>query len=92
MIVSFKHQGLERFFLEGSWTGVQPKPAGKLRLILARLHASACPQDMNLPGLHLHELVGDRQGTWAVKVSGNGRLTLNFIGKDACGVNYEDHH
>ena len=52
----------------------------------------ACPQDMNLPGLHLHELVGDRQGTWAVKVSGNWRLTFSFTGQDAYDVNYEDYH
>lgn len=92
MIASFKHKGLERFFLTGSLTGIQPKHVDKLRLILARLHASACPQDMNLPGLHLHALVGDRQGTWAVKVSSNWRVTFNFTGKDAHNVNYEDYH
>jgi proteic killer suppression protein len=92
MIASFKHKGLERFFLEGSLAGIQPKHAGRLRLILGRLHASCCPHDMNLPGLHLHELVGDRQGTWAVKVCGNWRLTFSFSGKDDYNVNYEDYH
>jgi toxin HigB-1 len=92
MIASFKHKGLERFFLEGSLSGIQPKHAGRLRLILGRLQASTCPHDMNLPGLNLHELVGDRQGTWAVKVSGNWRLTFSFSGKDANNVNYEDYH
>ncbi|HAY21939.1 MAG TPA: peptidase [Desulfobacterales bacterium] len=92
MIVSFKHKGLERYFLDGSLAGIQPKHAGRLRLILGRLHASSCAHDMNLPGLHLHELVGDRQDTWAVKVSGNWRLTFSFTGQDAYNVNYEDYH
>jgi toxin HigB-1 len=47
---------------------------------------------MNLPGLELHELKGDREGTWAVKVSGNWRVTFVFRGEDADLVNYEDYH
>jgi proteic killer suppression protein len=47
---------------------------------------------MNLPGLRLHELSGNRAGTWAVDVSGNWRVTFNFPGNDAEAVNYEDYH
>jgi len=47
---------------------------------------------MNLPGLGLHELKGDREGVWAVKVSGNWRVTFRFVGRDAETVNYEDYH
>ena len=47
---------------------------------------------MNLPGLGLHELQGARKGTWAVKVSGNWRVTFAFAGKDAAHVDYEDYH
>ena len=92
MITGFKHKGLERFFLRGTKAGIQPRHAVRLRLILARLHASTRPQDMNLPGLDLHELKGDRQGTWAVKVSGNWRVTFVFRGEDAEAVDYEDYH
>ena len=92
MITGFKHKGLERFFLRGTKAGIQPRHAARLRLILARLHASTRPQDMNLPGLDLHELQGDRQGTWAVKVSGNWRVTFVFRGEDAESVDYEDYH
>jgi hypothetical protein len=63
MITGFKHKGLERFFLRGTKAGIQPRHAARLRLILARLHASTCPQDMHLPGLDLHELKGNRQET-----------------------------
>jgi proteic killer suppression protein len=47
---------------------------------------------MNLPGLDLHPLKGDRKGAWAVKVSGNWRITFTFVGKDTDDVDYEDYH
>ena len=47
---------------------------------------------MNLPGFSLHELHGTRKGIWAVKVSGNWRVTFAFSGKDAERVDYEDYH
>ena len=92
MIIGFKHKGLERFFLQGSKAGIQPKHTARLRLILGRLQASTCPQDMNLPGLNLHELSGARQGDWAVKVGGNWRVTFRFVGNNAETVDYEDYH
>jgi len=90
--VDFKHKGLERFFTKGIKSGIQAKHAGHLRLILGRLAASTCPRDMNLPGLNLHELSGDREETWSVKVSGNWRVTFKFVGKDVTEVGYEDYH
>jgi proteic killer suppression protein len=92
VIKGFKHRGLERFFLRGSQAGIQAAQAKRIRLILGRLHASQAPQDMSLPGLHLHELKGKRRGTWAVRVSGNWRITFRFEGLDAIDVDYEDYH
>ena len=92
MILSFKHKGLERFFNTGSKLGIQPSHAEKLRLILGRLNASVAPEDMDLLGLFLHPLSGNRTGTWSVKVSGNWRVTFNFVGPHAESVNYEDYH
>ncbi|MBW1707223.1 MAG: type II toxin-antitoxin system RelE/ParE family toxin [Deltaproteobacteria bacterium] len=92
MIKGFKHKGLEKLFTKGTKSGIQAKYAERLRLILGRLNASTCPQDMNLPGLNLHELSGERKGTWSVKVSGNWRVTFKFVGKDTTLVNYEDYH
>ena len=92
VIRSFKHKGLERFFLRGSKAGIQAPHASRLRLILSRLHASMNPRDMNLPGLFLHELKGKDRGVWSVRVSGNWRVTFRFDGPDAIDVNYEDYH
>ena len=92
MIRSFKHKGLAKFFKTGSTAGIQAIHAKKLRLILGRLHAATTPKDMDLPGLRLHELTGNRAGTWAVTVSGNWRVTFLFESQDAEYVNYEDYH
>lgn len=92
MIKEFKHKGLEKFFLSGSKSGIQAKHANRLRIVLGRLHASTKPQDMDLPGLFLHELTGDRKGIWSARVSGNWRITFEFRGEDVYVVDYEDYH
>ena len=71
---------------------MQAKHADRIRLILDRLNASTSARDMNLPGLDLHELRGSRKGTWAVKVSGNWRVTFTCIGKEVDRVDYQDDH
>ncbi len=91
-IKSFRHKGLERFFATGSKQGIQAKHADRLRLVLGLLNAATSPRDLGLPGLDLHELQGSRRGTWAVKVSGNWRVTFGFSGKDAQLVDYEEYH
>jgi proteic killer suppression protein len=35
---------------------------------------------------------GDRKGEWAVKVSGNWRITFKFSDAHAYDVNLEDYH
>ena len=92
MIQSFKHKGLERFFRNGKKSGIQANHAKRLQLILGRLNASTSPSDMDLPGLFLHPLTGDRQETWSVRVSGNWRVTFLFNGVHAEVVDYEDYH
>ena len=92
MILSFKHKGLERFYKSGKKSGIQARHAKRLQLILGRLNASTSPEDMNLPGLYLHQLSGNRSKFWSVRVSGNWRVTFRFNGVDAELVDYEDYH
>jgi len=92
VISSFRHRGLEQFFLSGSRAGIRPEHAEKLRLILGSLSAAELPGDMNLPGLRLHQLKGAMRGRWSVTVSGNWRITFAFAGGHAVLVDYEDYH
>lgn len=91
-ILKFRHKGLERFFVYGTTAGINAKHASRLRLILGRLNVASEPRDMALPGLELHPLKGDRKDSWAVKVSGNWRVTFSFSGSDVEDVDYEDYH
>lgn len=92
MIKSFKHEGLQHFFEYGSQRGINAGHAPKLARILDRLDASRFPKDMNLPGYKLHRLTGKDKGTWAVRVSGNWRVTFDFENDNAVDVNYIDSH
>jgi toxin HigB-1 len=92
VIKSFRHAGIERFFLTGSKAGIIPAHAEKLAYRLQTLDFARSAEDMDLPGWSLHKLTGDLKGHWAVKVSGNWRLTFTFEGKDAILVDYQDYH
>jgi len=92
VIKSFRHKGLERFFLTGSKAGIQSTHAARLRLQLARLDAASGPQDMNLPGWRFHSLGEDLAGHFAVTVNKNWRLIFTFEGEDAVLVDYKDYH
>ena len=92
MIKSFLHKGLQKFYLKGTTAGIQKNHENKLRLILTNLDQSEIPDDMDLPGLFMHRLKGNKKDIWSVRVSGNWRITYRFVGKDVELVNYEDYH
>ena len=92
MIRSFRHAGLEKFFLTGSKAGIQPKHAEKLSLQLFALNRAKSAADMESAGWDLHGLSGDLRGHWAVKVNANWRMTFTFDGEDAILVDYRDYH
>lgn len=92
VIKSFRHKGVERFFLKGTKAGIQAAHAAELARQLQRLDVARRPQDMNVPGWKLHPLKGKSGGRWAVWVSGNCRLTSEFEGEDAILVDYQDYH
>jgi toxin HigB-1 len=92
VIRSFRHAGLERFFLTGTKAGIQPKHAARLEEQLSVLNVAKRAKQMNVPGWRLHPLKGKLAGRWAVTVSGNWRLTFQFEGEDAVVVDYQDYH
>ncbi len=92
MIKSFIHKGLQKYYFSGVTSGIQVNHEKKLRLILTNLDQAECPEDMDLPGLFMHKLKGDRKEIWSVRVNGNWRITYRFVGRDVEIVNYEDYH
>jgi proteic killer suppression protein len=92
MVRRFRHRGVERFFRSGDTSGINAQHAARLRRLLTSLNASSGPAGMNLPGYRLHRLRGDREGQWAVSVSGNWRLVFEFEEGDATNVDLVDYH
>ena len=64
----------------------------KIGNLFTRLHAAKEIKDMNAPGLNLHELKGNRKGTWSGTVKGNRGITFRFENGDAFDVKPEDYH
>jgi toxin HigB-1 len=92
MIVRFRHNGLERLFRSGDASGVNAQHARRLRQILLALNNATNPAGMNLPGLRLHPLRGERRGLWAVSVSRNWRVVFEFDGPDTTNIDLVDYH
>ena len=59
MIKSFKHKGLEKFFLTGSTKGIQSIHSQKLARILTALNNAKYIDDLNIPSFNLHKLKGE---------------------------------
>ncbi|HWY82726.1 MAG TPA: type II toxin-antitoxin system RelE/ParE family toxin [Roseiarcus sp.] len=92
MIKRFRHQGLGSLFSTGSTRSVDAGLADKLKRMLLRLSDGPLPEAMALPGYRLHQLKGDRKGSWAAWVTGSYRLTFDIDGEDTTNVDLEDYH
>jgi len=92
MITSIRHKGLKSFFETGSRKGIQSKHANRLRMMLTALGTAATEDDMDIPGYRLHALKGKLKGRWSILVSGNWRLTYEFVDGNVQLLDYEDYH
>ena len=92
MIISFKHKGLEKFYLTGNKSGIIAAHAAKLNRILTRLDNAKSINDMDIPGWNLHPLYGNLVGHYSVKVNANWRITFKIENGHAQVVDYQDYH
>lgn len=92
MIRGFRHKGLARYFERSETKGLQAAHVPRIGRILDLLDAAECPEDLEIPGLGLHPLKGNRKGYWAVSVSGNWRITFAFENGEAVDIDLEDYH
>ncbi len=92
MIKSFKHRGLKRFFSDGNPQRLPRDMLERISLIPARLNTAKTIEAMDIHSYNLHELKGNRKGTWSVTVRANWRITFQFENSDAIDVNFEDYH
>ena len=92
-IVSFKHKGLQRFFEREESRGFSQDRIKKLRQILTAIDSAETLDELDtMPGWRLHELHGNRAGTWSIVVTGNYRLTFTIEDEHVYDVDLEDYH
>ena len=92
MIKSFRHSRLRAFYREGVTRGLPPAHLKRLRRILTTLDRSANAQVIGLRKFGIHPLKGPLRGLYAVRVSGNWRVTFRFEGGNVYDVDYTDYH
>ena len=92
-IDSIAHKGLRRFFETGNSKGLVGDVM-RLRKMLAFIDAAASLGELSVPPNYgLHELKGDRSGTWAMTVTRNWRLTFKIDETGALvDMDLEDYH
>ena len=92
-IRSVRHRGLKRFIEDDDHRGIPRDLIDRTRKILAVLIvASDMTGVKGPPGLRLHQLSGDRAGTWSISVSGNWRITFEVEDDEICRLDLEDYH
>ncbi len=92
-IESIRHKGLRRFFETGNAKDLIGD-ACRLRKMLAFIDAAESMDELFVPpNFGLHELTGDRKGTWSITVTRNGRLTFKLNENGALiDMDMEDYH
>jgi toxin HigB-1 len=92
-IRSVQHRGLLRLIEDDDSRELRPDLVKRLRNILAALILAA---DMDAvrgpPGWKVHQLKGNRAGTWSISVSGNWRITFDIKKGEICNLDLEDYH
>ena len=92
MIESFKNKASEKLLKQGSTKEIPKELEKRLRIRLAVIDAATTIDEIRIPGYNLHQLKGDRQGTWSIKLSGNWRVTCRFEDGNAQDLDIEDYH
>jgi len=93
IIRSVRHRGLLRLIEDDDSRELRTDLVRRLRNILAVLIAAidiigvAGP-----PGWRIHQLKGDRAGTWSISISGNWRLTFDVRQGEIYDLDLEDYH
>ena len=94
-IVSVKHKSLRRFLESDDVSGLSAQYIGKIRNILAFLQDMESPEELRtIPTWKVHQLSGDRKGSWSLFVSRNWRITFAIDNEEIeiIDLDFEDYH
>lgn len=92
-IRSVRHRGLRRLIEDDDGRDVRPDLLNRVRNILAVLIVAPDMSGVEgPPGWRIHQLAGDRRGTWSISVSGNWRITFDIENDEIFNLDLEDYH
>lgn len=92
-IQSVRHRGLKRFIEDNDDRGIRHDLVNRIRNVVTVLIAADNMDGVQgPPGWRIHQLSGDRAGTWSISVSGNWRITFSIEQKKIVNLDLEDYH
>ncbi len=78
---------------ENDGRGIRPDFLDRVRKILTAVVAAEDMEGVQgPPGWRIHQLTGDRAGTWSLSVSGNWRITFGIEEGEVSNLDLEDYH
>ena len=93
-VQGFKSRALEQFYKDGNARKLPKQQLAKIEDILMQLADDEPIETLRAkPGYRLHRLKGGERGVWAVRVTGNWRITFR-IDRDGnvYGIDLIDYH
>ncbi|MDB5523126.1 MAG: plasmid maintenance system killer [Rhizobium sp.] len=92
-IRTIRHKGLKRFVEDDDAKGIRPDLVNRIRNILTvLLSATDIDGVSGPPGWRVHQLTGDRLGTWSISASGNWRITFEIEDSEISNLDLEGYH
>ena len=92
-LLGARHKGLKRLIENDDDRGIPPELVKRVRHVLTAILSATDLDDLQgPPGWRLHELSGNRAGTWSISVSGNWRVTFRIENGGVANLNLEDYH
>jgi toxin HigB-1 len=93
IIRSVQHRGLLRLIEDDKSSELRSDLVKRVRNILAALIVAPNMSAVSgPPGWKIHQLKGNRAGTWSISASGNWRITFDLKKGEICDLNLEDYH
>jgi proteic killer suppression protein len=89
------HRGLRRFIEHDDASGLSPAVVEKVRNMVTFLQEMEDARELrDVPSWRVHQLTGDRKGTWSLTVTRNWRLTFRIDRTEGeiLDLDYEDYH
>lgn len=92
MLRTIRHKGIKRLVQRNDRSGLSAEQLPRIVRVVALLDRATTPQDLDIPGYHLHPLRGDLQGFWSVRITGYYRLIFRMENGDVFDIDLVDYH